>query len=118
MKYNESNPYPQSVTNPSATNDELDEILVKLSAEVGEEYYKLHSGKQDFDLTNSRMKYYEVKAKQAIAAYVPQAERKAVIVELKKHIHPHTIWYSDLGSIRDTQTVAERISELERQSDG
>lgn len=45
-----------------------DEILEQLSADNGEEYHRLHSGEQPFELTNSRMRFNEAKAKKQLKA--------------------------------------------------
>lgn len=48
----------------------LHDILRELTSATGEEYHKLHSGEQDFELTDARMTYYEFKAiKQIMALY-------------------------------------------------
>lgn len=61
---------------------QIADLLTKLSADVGEEYHKLHTGDQDFNLTDGRMRYYENKATDKLlallAAYSKQREVEAL----------------------------------------
>lgn len=67
---------------------QIADLLTKLSADVGEEYHKLHTGDQDFNLTDGRMRYYENKATDKLlallAAYSKQREVEVRIEELQK----------------------------------
>lgn len=55
-------------------------ILDTLAVDCGEEYMKLHSGKQDFQLTDSRMNYYENEAIQQITKLFPATKIVKVLV--------------------------------------
>lgn len=49
----------------------LKELLDQLVVDCGEEYLKLHTGVQDFTLTDARMNYYEQEAMKKIASLFP-----------------------------------------------
>lgn len=70
----------------------LKDILDKLVVDCGEEYHKLHSEQQDFDLTNGRMNYYENKAIKQITALFPTIKEvqtvEKVVTVVKKQPSP------------------------------
>lgn len=47
-------------------NKTADTILKALTSNTGEEYHKLHTGRQDFAIADARMRYYESRAQQAL----------------------------------------------------
>jgi hypothetical protein len=80
----QSNPsVPQALSTQVGTSDvALKNILDRLVVDCGEEYHKLHSGQQDFDLTNGRMNYYENEAIKQITALFPVTEVEKEVVKV------------------------------------
>lgn len=95
---------------PSAANDELDKLIERNIL------VDLRSMNTDPEYNEATMELTHLK--KDIAAYVAQAERKARIDELKKVAAERYNEPTVLPSVIRYTFVADRIAELERESDG